>query len=328
MIVGAKDPGLIHSDHRHGRPMSVLTRYGNIRGDVIWSPLEAHRSHETKLAGLTIHRALPVRGRRMVGPWCFLDRFGPMSFARGKPMDVGAHPHIGIQTVSWILDGEIVHHDTLGHEAPLRSGGVNIMTAGQGIAHAEDTPGRNRGRLSGVQLWVALEDAHRNRTASFQHLARVPALVRPGGIAQVFAGELDGTSCAVERFSDLVGADLQVHEGEGLSIPLRGDFEHAFFLLDGDCSFEGQDIEARTLYYLPEGRSEGEFRSREGARVLLVGGPPFREKILMWWNFVARTTAEIKSARADWVEHRRFGEVHGYAGDRIEAPEMMRLSEP
>jgi len=291
-------------------------------------PIEAHRSLETKLAGLTIQRALPVRGRRMVGPWCFLDRFGPLTFANGKPMDVGAHPHIGIQTVSWLLDGEIVHHDTLGHDAPLRPGGVNIMTAGHGIAHAEETPKRNSGRLSGVQLWVALPGADRDRAASFQHVARVPALDLPGGIAQVFTGELGGTSSPAERFSDLIGADVEVHAGEALTLPLRAGFEHGFFLLDGDCAFEGQDIEHRTLYYLPAGRSEGEFRSREGARVLLVGGPPFGEKILMWWNFVARTTAEVKSARADWAEHRRFGKIPGYRGERIEAPEMMRLAEP
>ena len=264
----------------------------------------------------------------MVGPWCFLDRFGPVTFAGGKPMDVGAHPHIGIQTVSWILEGEIVHHDTLGHDAPLRPGGVNIMTAGQGIAHAEQTPARNSGRLSGVQLWVALPDAHRNRAASFQHVAQVPALVLPGGVVRIFTGSLGGTESAAERFSDLLGADLQVHGGETLSIPLAVDFEHGFFLLDGDSTFEGQHIEARTLYYLPKGRSEGEFKSRDGARVLLVGGPPFGEKILMWWNFVARNTAEIRTARTDWAEHRRFGDIPGFKGERIEAPEMMRLAEP
>lgn len=263
----------------------------------------------------------------MIGPWCFLDRFGPLGFSAGKAMDVGAHPHIGIQTVSWLLDGEIVHHDTLGHDAPLRPGGVNIMTAGHGIAHAEETPRRNSGRFSGVQLWVALEDAHRDREASFQHVARVPEIERPGGVVQVFTGSLEQTASPAERFSDLLGADLQVHPGLTLSLPLRADFEHGFFLLGGDGAFEGQDLEERTLYYLPPGRSAGEFRSREGGRVLLVGGPPFGEKILMWWNFVARTTAEIKTARADWAEHRRFGNIPGYRGERIEAPEMMRLAE-
>ena len=262
----------------------------------------------------------------MVGPWCFLDRFGPLTFANGKPMDVGAHPHIGIQTVSWLLDGEVVHHDSLGHDAPLRPGGVNIMTAGQGIAHAEETPRRNSGRLSGVQLWVALPDPHRNAAASFQHVAAVPTLVLPGGLVQVFTGELGGISSPAERFSDLTGADVEVRPGEALTLPLRAEFEHGFFLLDGDGAFEGQDIETRTLYYLPPGRSEGAFRSRDGARILLLGGTPFGEKILMWWNFVARTTAEIQAARRDWAEYRRFGKIPGYRGERIEAPEMMRLA--
>ena len=301
--------------------------YDNIE-DVKNSELEAHPSHETTLAGLAIHRALPVRGRRMVGPWCFLDRFGPMAFSGGKPMDVGAHPHIGIQTVSWLLEGEIVHYDTLGHEAALSPGGVNIMTAGSGIAHAEQTPGRNSGRLSGVQLWIALPNDHRHRAAAFQHVARVPSLSLPGGLVQVITGALESAASPAERFSDQVGADLEGHRGEALALPLRADFEYGFFLLGGDGAFERQELEPRTLYYLPPGRSEAEITSRGGARVLLVGGTPFGEKVLMWWNFVARTTDEIREARSDWAAHRRFGDIPGYAGPRIEAPELMRLAEP
>jgi redox-sensitive bicupin YhaK (pirin superfamily) len=256
----------------------------------------------------------------MIGPWCFLDRFGPVSFASGRPMDVGAHPHIGLQTVSWLLEGEMVHYDSLGNEAALGAGGVNVMTAGSGIAHAEQTPVRNSGRLSGVQLWIALEDAHRNRAAAFEHVARVPSLVLPGGAARVFCGVLDSTTSPARTFSPLVGADLQIHEGETMTLPLDPRFEHGFFLLGGDASFEGQVLEDRTLYYLAASRSEGAFSSREGARVLLVGGAPFTETILMWWNFVARTREEISLARADWQDRRRFLEIPGYAGARIDAP--------
>ena len=293
------------------------------------TPLEFHRSHETALSGLTVHRALPVRGRRMVGPWCFLDRFGPVSFANGKAMDVGAHPHIGIQTVSWILEGEIVHRDSLGNEATLGPGGVNVMTAGRGIAHAEETPARNGGRLSGVQLWVALPDAHRRREAAFEHIALVPSLESRGGLVQVFAGRIEGAASPAAAFSDVVGADVQVHKGEGLTLPLRAEFEYAFFLLEGAASIEGQLIEDRTLYYLAPGRAEVQFRAEsEGARLLLLGGSPFRERILMWWNFVGRHTEEIRQARADWVEHRHFGPIPGFTGARIDAPELMRLAEP
>lgn len=290
--------------------------------------LEPHRSLETKLSGLSIERALPVRGRRTVGPWCFLDRFGPVAFADGKPMDVGAHPHIGLQTVSWIMEGEIVHFDTLGNEAVLRPGGVNVMTAGAGIAHAEETPRQNSGRLSGVQLWIALKDAHRNRTASFLHVARTPTLVLPGGLARVFCGQLEGAVSAAEVFSDLVGADLSVHAGESLSIPLDRTFEHALFVLEGDAAFENEPLEQRTLYYLAPGRSDGLLRSHAGGRLLLLGGPPFDEPLLMWWNFVARTADEIRKARADWEDHVRFGAIPGFKGERLKAPEVLRLVDP
>ena len=116
----------------------------------------AHSNRETHLGDLKIFRALPMRERRMVGPWCFLDRFGPMTFEDAKPMNVPPHPHIGLQTVSWLLEGEVRHTDSLNYEAVVRPGGVNVMTAGRGIAHAEETPVNNSGRLNGVQLWAAL----------------------------------------------------------------------------------------------------------------------------------------------------------------------------
>lgn len=290
--------------------------------------LEPHQSLGANLFGLAIQRALPVRGRRTVGPWCFLDRFGPVSFADGRPMDLGAHPHIGIQTVSWIMEGEIAHFDSLGNEAVLRPGGVNIMTAGSGIAHAEETPRENSGRLSGVQLWVALKDEHRNRDASFQHVAETPTLVLPGGIIRVFCGELQGAVSIAGHFSDLVGADLSVHKGESLSFALNPRFEHAFFALDGDAAFENQPLEHRTLYYLAPGRAEGTLRTGAGARLLLLGGPPFEEPLLMWWNFVARTPDEIREARADWENYARFGEIPGFKGHRLSAPEVLRLLAP
>lgn len=289
---------------------------------------EPHRSLEVKLSGLTIERALPVRGRRTVGPWCFLDRFGPVAFADGKPMDVGAHPHIGLQTVSWIMEGEIVHFDTLGNEAVLRPGGVNVITAGHGIAHAEETPRQNGGRLFGVQLWIALEDAHRNRAASFQHVAQTPTLILPGGLVRVFGGRIEGAASTAEVFSDLVGADLSIHPGGSLSLPFDPTFEHALFVLEGDAAYESQPLEHRTLYYLAPGRTEGTLRSRDGARLLLLGGPPFGEPLLMWWNFVARTAEEIRKARADWEEHARFGEIPGFRGERLKAPEVLRLVDP
>src|ERR1041384_5313391 len=123
---------------------------------------ERFRAHETSLGSLKVLRALPIRQKRLVGAWCFLDRFGPLSFSESKPLDVAPHPYIGLQTVSWLLQGEIVHKDSLGNEALLKPRGVNVMTSGGGIAHSEETPAKNSGLLSGVQLGIALPDGHRH----------------------------------------------------------------------------------------------------------------------------------------------------------------------
>ena len=136
--------------------------------------LESYPSREMAVGALVVSRALPVRGRRMIGPWCFLDRYGPLTFTAGRPMDVAPHPHIGLQTVTWLLEGEVVHDDSLGCEAVARPGAVNVMTSGRGIAHAERTPVVNTGRLSGIQLWTALPDQYRHLPPSFQHVERVP----------------------------------------------------------------------------------------------------------------------------------------------------------
>lgn len=290
--------------------------------------LEAYTGREVKLGALDISRALPVKGRRLVGPWCFLDRFGPLTFTEGRPMDVAPHPHMGLQTVTWLLEGEVVHDDSLGHEAVLAPGGVNVMTSGHAIAHAERTPADNSGRLNGVQLWTALPDRHRRTAASFQHVPEVPVLDLPGGIVQVFSGGLEETTSPAPHYSDLVGADVQVHRRGVVTIPLQPGFEHAVLVLSGDCSIENQRLEDRVLYYLGTRRSDMTLTSADGARVLLVGGPPFPEPILMWWNFVARTPDEIREARSDWEAHRRFGEVPAYSGPRLPAPDLVRLARP
>ncbi|HWI20139.1 MAG TPA: pirin family protein [Vicinamibacterales bacterium] len=289
---------------------------------------EAHPNREMHLGALAIDRALPIRERRLVGPWCFLDRFGPMTFSDGQPMDVAPHPHIGLQTVTWLHEGEIVHDDSLGYESVLRPGGVNVMTSGAGIAHAEQTPRDNTGRLNGVQLWTALPDAHRQMAPGFAHLAEVPAIESPAGIARVFAGELGGARSSAPYYSPLLGADIAVHAGHELDLPLDRAFEHAVLLLSGDCSLNGQPLESRTLYYLGLTRAEICFKSRGGARILLIGGPPFPETILMWWNFVARTPDEIRQARADWEQQIRFGDVKAYKGPRLTAPPLTRFSAP
>jgi quercetin 2,3-dioxygenase len=290
--------------------------------------VESYPNRELTLGALAITRALPVKDRRLVGPWCFLDRFGPLTFSDGKPMDVAPHPHIGLQTVTWLLQGEVVHDDSLGYESVLRPGGVNVMTSGDGIAHAEQTPSENTGRLNGVQLWVALPDDHRHMPATFEHIGEVPALESAAGRIQLFAGTLHGQASPAVHFSELLGADLQVHPGHTLELPLATHFEHAFLLLAGDATLDDQPLEERVLYYVGSTRSEARVSSRSGCRILLIGGPPFPEQILMWWNFVARTEDEIAQARGDWEDRRRFGEVAAYRGPRLGAPSLVRFARP
>jgi len=290
--------------------------------------VEPYRNRELKLGSLPVDRALPIRDRRMIGPWCFLDRFGPLAFSGDKPMDVAPHPHIGLQTVTWLLDGEVVHDDSLGCEAVARPGGVNVMTAGSGIAHAEQTPVANSGRLNGVQLWVALPEAHRHTEAAFEGIDRVPVVECPGGVVQVFSGSLGDVVAPARHFSELLGADIDVRKGERVEVGLRAQYEHAVLVLAGECSLENHPLEQRFLYYLGTCRSSARFESRTGARILLIGGPPFPETILMWWNFVARTPEEIVQARTDWGERRRFGDVKAYRGPRLSAPDTVRFARP
>jgi redox-sensitive bicupin YhaK (pirin superfamily) len=276
------------------------------------------------LGGLAIRRLLPRSQRRLVGPWCFLDAYGPLSFSTGKPMDVAPHPHIGLQTVSWLLEGEVVHHDSLGLEGKAGPGVLNLMTAGQGIAHAEETPAQNHGRLRGVQLWVALPEASRATPPAFESHRVLPVVEVEAGRATVIIGELAGARSPARAFSPIVGADLSLAPGGRLVLPLEPEFEHALVPLQGTGRLEDQPLAIDTLYYLGCGRRELALAS-EGVpfRALLIGGAPFGETVLMWWNFVARTTEEIAAARADWEAGRRFGEVRAYAGPRMAAPPFL-----
>ncbi len=275
----------------------------------------------TDLGGLPIRRLLPRSQRRTVGPWCFLDSYGPVTFSSGRPMDVPPHPHIGLQTVSWLLEGDLHHMDSLGLEGPAGPGVLNLMTAGRGIAHAEETPTGNSGRLRGVQLWVALPNEARETAPAFEQHRSLPVVELEGGGATLIMGHLDGVRSPARTFSPLVAADLSGAAYGRLTLPLNPEYEHALVLLDGACRLDGQPLSIDTLYYLGCGRPELVLScDRDPARALLLGGAPFGETILMWWNFVARTTEEIVAAREDWEAGRRFGVVRAYKGRRLHAP--------
>jgi redox-sensitive bicupin YhaK (pirin superfamily) len=299
-------------------------------GDPSRSPtLEELPGRLSDLGGLPIRRLLPRSRRRLVGPWCFLDSYGPLTFASGKPMDVAPHPHIGLQTVSWLLDGEIVHHDSLGLEGKAEPGVLNLMTAGKGIAHAEETPTANTGSLRGVQLWVALPDAARETAPSFEQHRLLPVVQLEGGSVRVVMGEVGAARSPARALSPLVAAELSVRPGGTLDVPLEPGFEHAVVPLSGDASLEDRPLAVDALYYLGCGRrSLALAGGAHAARAFLVGGAPFGESVLMWWNFVARTTDEIAAAREDWEAGRRFGDVAAYRGARLAAPPFVARPVP
>lgn len=275
--------------------------------------IEASPARHTQLGPIEIRRLLPLRERRMVGPWCFLDRYGPLTFDAGHPMDVPPHPHIGLQTVTWLLDGEVLHRDSLGSEVMLRPGGLNLMTSGRGIAHSEDTPAQNSGRLNGVQLWVALRNESRHGDPMFESHPELPEVDLQGGRMKVIIG---GVSPAT-TFSPIIGAELQVESK--VEVPLRKDFEHALLLLDGNATIDGEAAVPDVLYYLGTGRDQLSIKG--STRILLLGGAPFGETILMWWNFVARTHEEIVAAGERWMGG-GFGQVRGAAAPPTPLPSM------
>ena len=291
--------------------------------------LEALPGLPASLAGLSIRRLLPRSRRRLVGSWCFADVYGPLEVAPGLRMDVAPHPHIGLQTVSWLVAGELVHDDSLGFRGHARPGVLNLMTAGAGIAHSERSPPAAAGPLHGVQLWLALPDAHRQTAPGFEQHAELPEAALAGGGARVVMGELAGRRSPARSFSALVAADIAPEAGGRCVVPVDPAFEHALVPLSGSARLEGTPLEPGTLYYAGTGRRELLLEhSAPGTRLMLLGGPPFQETILIWWNFVARTRDEIAAAREDWQAGRRFGHVAAYAGARLDAPPLVARPVP
>ncbi|WP_035052959.1 pirin family protein [Andreprevotia chitinilytica] len=283
------------------------------------------QSHTTTLGeGMTIRRALPNRSRRMVGAWCFLDHLGPVA-TTGDGLRVGPHPHIGLQTFSWQIEGEVFHRDSLGSEQLIRPGQVNLMTAGRGIAHSEETPAEHGTTLHAAQLWIALPEAERRREPAFHHYPNLPVFDQDRWQISVLAGEFNGHSSPALVYSPLVGLELLAADAANTTLPLRADFEYGAMLLSGSATLAGQALEVGELLYFEPGATALEISTHAPARLLLLGGQPFSEEVLLWWNFVARTPAEIRQATTDWNAGNGFGEVHGYPGERLLAPEVPKL---
>jgi redox-sensitive bicupin YhaK (pirin superfamily) len=261
--------------------------------------VEITPSRAAEVGGLPVRRALPRAGRRTVGAWCFVDHFGPVGEDLADAMQVGPHPHIGLQTVTWLLEGEVLHTDSIGSEQLIRPGQLNLMTAGRGIAHAESARPGGTGS-HGLQLWVALPDATRDGAPAFEHHAELPQVQHGSAVATVLVGELAGTRSPARADSPLVGADLALRSGT-TSLPVDPAWEHALVVTEGVVEVAGEVVKPGSLAYLPTGHEELSIRTEDPSRVLLVGGEPFSEPVLMWWNFVARTRGEMDAARAEWL---------------------------
>lgn len=272
--------------------------------------------------GMMVTRTLPHRHRRMVGAWCFIDSYGPADLTRAPGMRVPPHPHIGLQTVSWLVAGEVLHRDSLGSRQLIEPGQLNLMTAGHAISHSEETPAEHSAVLHGVQLWTALPDQHRHVAPLFAHHPDLPVLTDTGVTVRVIMGELGAARSPARIFSPLVGAEAVLAGGADTRLPLVPDWEYAALVLSGEVEVDGLALSAGPLLYLGSGRSDLALRTEQSGRLLLIGGEPFDEHIVMWWNFIGRDHDEIVAAREDWVGGQRFGTVRGYAGDPLPAPAM------
>jgi redox-sensitive bicupin YhaK (pirin superfamily) len=292
------------------------------RADVTTQPvLELLRGREVSLGESTVvRRLLPNLGRRLVGAWCFVDHYGPDDIANESGMQVPPHPHIGLQTVSWLLDGEVHHRDSLGNDALIRPGQLGLMTAGKGIAHAEQSPVAHPALLHGVQLWIALPKAARHTAPGWEHHATLPLVAEPGLTATVIMGEVAGAVAPGRSYSPIVGADVALAAGSDSLLPLEPDFEYAVLTMSGGLDIEGVRLTPGAMLYLGCGRRDVRLSSEAGARVLILGGEPFDEQIVMWWNFVARTGEEISAARELW--HAGELGVVPDAGDPLPAPPL------
>lgn len=275
--------------------------------------------------GLVVRRALPSKLRRTVGAWCFLDHLGPVDYQAGGGLTVGPHPHIGLQTFTWMIEGEVIHRDSLGNEQAIRPGQVNLMSAGRGISHSEDSPPAQGGRAHAVQLWIALDEAHRHGPPAFRNYPALPAIERDGCRITLLVGSLLGQRSPVEVFSPLLGVDMAMQRATGLELPLDPAFEHAALVLEGEVAIAGETFAPGTLAYLGSARDAILLQCAAPARMVLIGGTPFGEDILLWWNFVARTQQELADAVDDWNRGTRFGEVDGSPSRRLVAPDVSRL---
>ncbi len=273
------------------------------------------------LGQFEVRRVLPARSRSMVGPFIFVDQFGPAQLDLGSGMDVRPHPHINLATVTWLFEGAIDHRDSLGSFSTIRPGQVNLMTAGRGIVHSERSPAAERQAgpgLYGMQTWLALPDGREEIDPAFEAITDLPVIEDGRAKAIVIMGELWGERAATTTHASTIYAEIALEAGG--AIPLEDDAdERAVMLVGGEASVDGHELEKFTLNVLQPGR-DMTLESKSGARVMLLGGEAFETKRHAWWNFVSSSRERIEQAKADWREG-RFPEVPGDSEEYIPLPD-------
>ena len=266
------------------------------------------------IGGFTVRRALPSARRRMVGPFVFLDQMGPTVFPVGAGLDVRPHPHIGLATLTYLFEGEILHRDSLGSVQAIRPGDVNGMTAGRGIVHSERTPGGLRetgGPAFGIQSWIALPKAHEETAPAFVHhgKAQLPVIEGEGATVRLIVGTLYGARSPVATFSPTVYADVRL--AADARLPFPPDYEErAVYVAEGAVEVAGDAFEAPQLLVFRAGDAI-DLKALGGARLILLSGEPMDGPRHIWWNFVSSSTERIEQAKADW----RAGRFPGVPGE-------------
>ncbi|MCH1930406.1 pirin family protein [Shewanella sp. A25] len=282
------------------------------------SEVQAIEPKLSDVGGIPVARALPHKTRRLIGPWCFLDHIGPVT--DGPLMNVGEHPHIGLQTFTWMLEGEIMHRDSLGSAQVIRPKQVNLMTAGHGIAHTEESVlGHNT--MHAVQLWIALPLKHKDTSPRFDHYPQLPTWQEAGVEFTLLIGAWQENHAPTLCFSPIVALDVYAHLACQMDLPLEHHFEYGLMPLEGDFQLEGQSFSHNRLAYLGLHRHSVNISLKAGTRLLLIGGAPLAESVSIWWNFVGHSRDEIAIAQRDWeTQSPRFAKVTGYVGERLTPP--------
>ncbi len=276
------------------------------------------------LGDFKVNRTLPARERTMVGPFIFVDEFGPARLPAGRGMDVRPHPHINLATVTYLFEGAIEHRDSIGSHAVIEPGAINLMSAGSGIVHSERSPNALRPEgpsLYGMQTWLALPDGREEIAPAFDHVpADALPLVEDGGAsARVLIGTLWGASAATPQHSPTIYADILL--GAGSSIPLDAEAEErAVMLVGGEADLDGQALDLFTLYVLRPGH-QARLSSATGGRAMLLGGAAFSTRRYVFWNFVSSSRDRINQAKEDWKEQ-RFALIPGDDQEFIPLPQV------